>query len=130
MIHHVSLGVTDLGRAMSFYDRALAPLGLVRVWARADAAGYGLPGGEDLVALYVAPSSDARPGFHLALAAPSAEAVEAFHAAALAAGGTDAGPPGLRPHYGPGYYAAFVCDPDNWKLEAVHIGPATAPGAS
>jgi catechol 2,3-dioxygenase-like lactoylglutathione lyase family enzyme len=120
MIHHLSLGVADLARAMAFYDRALAPLGWVRVWDRHDAAGYGRPGGEDVVALYVSARTGAGPGFHLALTAPSRAAVDAFHAAALAAGAADCGVPGPRPHYGEAYYAAFVIDPDGWKLEAVH----------
>ena len=59
------------------------------------------------------------PGFHLAFAAESRSAVQAFHAAALAAGGRDNGPPGLRPDYGEHYYAAFVVDPEGHRLEAV-----------
>jgi len=58
--------------------------------------------------------------FHLAFNAPSREAVDAFHAAAVQAGGTDCGAPGLRPHYSATYYAAFVIDLDGYKLEAVH----------
>jgi catechol 2,3-dioxygenase-like lactoylglutathione lyase family enzyme len=60
------------------------------------------------------------PGFHLAFDAASRASVDRFHAAALAAGGTDEGGPGPRPHYGATYYAAFVRDPDGHKLEAVH----------
>jgi catechol 2,3-dioxygenase-like lactoylglutathione lyase family enzyme len=60
------------------------------------------------------------PGFHLAFNAPSRAAVDAFHKAALSAGARDVGVPGLRPHYGATYYAAFVIDPDGYKLEAVH----------
>jgi len=58
-------------------------------------------------------------GFHLAFTASDRAAVDAFHAAALRHGGADNGPPGLRPHYGPGYYAAFVIDPDGYRIEAV-----------
>jgi catechol 2,3-dioxygenase-like lactoylglutathione lyase family enzyme len=61
----------------------------------------------------------AGPGFHLAFAAPSRDAVDAFHRAAVANGATDNGAPGLREHYGPTYYAAFVIDPDGHRLEAV-----------
>lgn len=106
---------------MSFYDAALAPLGLTRVWTNPSAAGYGPPGGGDLLALkrQTSPVRPPGPGFHLAFNASSHEAVDAFHAAALRAGGTDNGPPGIRPHYGPGYYAAFVIDPDGYPLEAV-----------
>jgi hypothetical protein len=60
------------------------------------------------------------PGFHLCFNALSDAAVDAFHAAAIAHGGTDDGPPGLRPHFGPDYYACFVFDPEGWKLECLH----------
>ena len=109
MLGHLSFGVADLQRAIAFYDAALGALGYARVWTAAAAAGYGEPGGNDRPG----------PGFHLAFVAQSRAAVERFHAAALAAGGTDEGAPGLRPHYGPNYYAAFVRDPDGHKLEAV-----------
>jgi catechol 2,3-dioxygenase-like lactoylglutathione lyase family enzyme len=64
------------------------------------------------------------PGFHIAFAAPDRAAVDAFHQAALAAGGIDNGGPGLRLHYGPTYYAAFVIDPDGHRIEAVFKAPA------
>ena len=122
MLSHLSLGVADLVRSANFYDRALAPLGFVRVWTSLKGAGFGPPGGADRLALFARPTPAAPPGpgFHLALTAPSRAAVDAFHAAALAAGGTDAGPPGLRTQYSPSYYAAFVIDLDGHKLEAVH----------
>lgn len=120
MLHHISLGVTDLQRAARFYDAALAPLGYVRVWADGTAVGYGDPGGEDKLAIKLrAGAHPGGEGFHLALAAPSREAVAGFHRAALANGGTDNGAPGLRPHYGPKYFAAFVVDPDGHPIEAV-----------
>lgn len=129
MLHHVSLGVTDIERAVAFYDAVLAPLGYVRVWSDLDgddaAAGYGPPGGGDKLALKR--RAGAQPpgsGFHLALAAPDRTAVDAFHAAALRHGGRDDGVPGLRPHYGPHYYAAFVVDPDGHRIEAVINTPA------
>ena len=120
---HLSLGVVDLASAAAFYDAALAPLGYVRLWRTARAVGYGPLGfqGEAPLAL-IQHGADARPpgaGFHLALAAPSRDAVDRFHAAAIAAGGVDDGPPGIREHYDPGYYAAFVCDPDGHRIEAV-----------
>lgn len=129
MLHHVSLGVTDIERAAAFYDAVLAPLGYVRVWSDLDgddaAAGYGPPCGGDKFALKRrAGARPAGPGFHLALAAPSRAAVDAFHAAALRHGGRDDGAPGLRPHYGPHYYAAFVVDPDGHRIEAVINTPA------
>jgi catechol 2,3-dioxygenase-like lactoylglutathione lyase family enzyme len=122
MLGHISFGVEDLSRATAFYDAALAPLGFVRVWRNERGAGFGWPGGSDKLALFSRPGQTRAPGagFHLAFDAQSQAAVDAFHAAALAAGGTDAGAPGLRPHYGATYYAAFVIDPDGYKLEAVH----------
>ena len=100
---------------------ALAPIGFVCVWAHERGAGFGPPGAGDKLALF--PAANAHPpgpGFHLAFNALDRAAVDAFHAAALAAGGADQGAPGLRVHYGPTYYAAFVLDPDGHKLEAVH----------
>jgi len=120
VLGHLSFGVADLKRAIAFYDIALAPLGLIRVWTNPTAAGYGYPGGGDILAVkqreFAGPPGA---GFHLAFNAASREAVGAFHAEALRAGGTDNGPPGPRPHYGPTYYAAFVIDPDGYPLEAV-----------
>lgn len=121
MLGHLSFGVSDLERSMAFYDAALGPIGFVRVWTHERGAGYGPPGGDDKLALKVQPGAvtPPGPGFHLAFDAAAHAAVDAFHAAALACGGADSGPPGLRPHYGPTYYAAFVVDPDGYKLEAV-----------
>ncbi|MDX2274420.1 MAG: VOC family protein [Hyphomonadaceae bacterium] len=121
MIGHLSLGVRDLARASAFYENALAPLGAVRVWAREGAIGFGLPGRQDFLALFQREDACAAgSGFHLAFDAPHRAAVDAFHKAALSSGGQDAGAPGLRPHYSETYYAAFVLDPDGYKLEAVH----------
>ena len=124
MLHHLSFAVADLARSAAFYDAALAPLGCVRAWANATAIGYGLPGGGDKFAIKMRSNEVTvpGPGFHLAFAAPSREAVDAFHRAALASGGRDNGPPGLRPQYAPDYYAAFVFDPDGYWIEAVIHG--------
>lgn len=127
MLHHASLGISDIERSAAFYDAALGALGYVRVWddirpgQTGQAVGYGPPGGGDKLAIKHRPESQrpAGPGFHLAFAALSREAVDAFHAAAIAHGGRDNGAPGLRPHYGEHYYAAFVIDPDGHALEAV-----------
>lgn len=126
MLHHISLGALEIERAARFYDAALAPLGYVRVWTdlrpggTGQAVGYGLPGGGDKLAIKqvdaVLPDNQ---GFHVAFSAPSRAAVAGFHAAAVANGGTDNGAPGLRPHYGPDYFAAFVIDPEGHRLEAV-----------
>ena len=127
MLHHLSLGVSDVELSAVFYDKVLAPLGYMRVWSdirpgeQGQAVGYGQPGGGDKLALkQVSVAVGAPyPGFHAAFAAPSRESVAAFHAAALAAGGKDNGAPGLREDYGPNYYAAFVVDVDGHHLEAV-----------
>ena len=132
MLHHISFGVADIDRAAAFYDAALAPLGYVRVWedirpGEADqAVGYGLPGGGDKLALKFRPEGQRPPGpgFHLALAAPDRGAVAKFFEAAIKYGGIDNGAPGLRSHYGPHYYAAFVVDPDGHHIEAVFNSPA------
>lgn len=126
MLHHLSLGAHDIARAARFYDAVLAPLGYVRVWSDlrpgedGPAVGYGSAGSEDQLAIkQVSRPLPPLPGFHVAFAAPTRAAVTAFHAAALAAGGADNGPPGLRPAYGPNYFAAFVVDPEGHRLEAV-----------
>ncbi|GLQ09397.1 glyoxalase [Devosia yakushimensis] len=121
MLGHVSLGVSNLDRATLFFDAVLAALGYVRLWTGEGGLGYGSPGGgEELNIFERRGASPPGEGFHLAFVAPDRAAVERFHAAALAHGGTDCGVPGLRPHYGKNYYAAFVLDPDGHKLEAVH----------
>lgn len=122
MLSHLSLGVADLAKAGAFYDAVLAALGYVRVWSNPDGIGYGTAGGNDKLALFPRPGPASPPatGFHLAFEAPSQAAVDAFHAAALRLGGRDEGLPGPRLHYSPTYYAAFVTDPDGYKLEAVH----------
>lgn len=122
MLDHISLGVSDLERAAAFYDAVLAALGYARLFSNARGVGYGVPGAKDEALAILAAGPDARPpgpGCHLALRAPSREAIEAFHAAALRMGAPDEGAPGLRPHYGAGYYAAFVRDLDGHRLEAV-----------
>lgn len=131
MLHHISLGVSDIERAAAFYDAALAPLGYVRVWDDLrpgepdQAVGYGRPGGGDKLALKFPPKGrrPPGPGFHLAFAAPDRQSIARFHAAALAHGGRDNGGPGPRADYGPHYYAAFVIDPDGHHLEAVFNTP-------
>jgi catechol 2,3-dioxygenase-like lactoylglutathione lyase family enzyme len=126
MINHLSLAVSELARARAFYDAALAPLGCGVRLDLGDAVGYGSeasddPGGAFWIGLGGNPDEPigrAR-GFHIAFSAPTRAAVDAFHRAALAAGGQDNGAPGLRPHYHAHYYAAFVIDPDGWRIEAV-----------
>ena len=127
MLHHISLGVTDIDRSARFYDAALGPLGYVRVWEdlrpgqEGQAVGYGVPGSGDKLAIKQRNAADVAPGagFHVAFAAPTQAAVHQFHEAALRAGGKDNGAPGPRPEYGRHYYAAFIVDPDGYRIEAV-----------
>jgi catechol 2,3-dioxygenase-like lactoylglutathione lyase family enzyme len=124
MLHHISLGVRDLALSGAFYDAALGALGFRRVFEDETAVGYGLVDGEDLLCLKLRTDAVAPcPGFHLAFSAPSRFAVEQFHQCALRVGGTDNGAPGLRPHYGANYYAAFLVDPDGHRIEAVLNAP-------
>jgi catechol 2,3-dioxygenase-like lactoylglutathione lyase family enzyme len=121
MLGHVSLGVRDLERASGFYDAILLELGYVRLWTSDEGLGYGAAGGAEKLNIFKHDDAAAPGrGFHLAFNAPDPGSVDRFHAAALAAGGTDNGAPGLRLHYGPTYYAAFVIDPEGHRLEAVH----------
>ena len=121
MLGHVSIGVQDLERAARFYDAALLELGYVRLWTGADGLGYGEPNGPEKLNIFRRDDASAPGGgCHLAFTAPDRASVAAFHRAALASGGSDNGAPGLRPHYASTYFAAFVIDPDGYKLEAVH----------
>lgn len=121
MLHHLSLAVADLEVATAFYEAVFSPLGYVSVWTAETAVGFGPPGGGDKLALKLRPdrAPPTASGMHFAFAAPSQAAVREFHAAAIANGGRDLGAPGLRPDYGPNYYAAFVADPDGYWIEAV-----------
>jgi catechol 2,3-dioxygenase-like lactoylglutathione lyase family enzyme len=123
MLDHVTIGTSDLARAREFYDRALKPLGIDRLYAEGQtASGYGA----DKKAFFWISARDAvMTGVHVAFAAPDHATVDAFHAAALAAGGRDNGAPGPRPHYHRHYYGAFVLDLDGHNIEAVcHLSPA------
>lgn len=126
MLHHFSLAVTDLERAAKFYDAVLSPLGYQRVWTHKTAVGYGSPGGGDKFAIKLRPERVAVPGegFHVAFSAPSREAVSAFYKAALKHGGKDNGAAGLHLEYGEHYFAAFIFDPDGYRIEAVINGDA------
>src|SRR5262245_32320434 len=119
MIDHVSIGVRDIARTKRFYDAALKPLGYACLSEGAEALGYG----REAVAFWISAAerpvaADAKSGLHFCFDAPTRKSVEAFHAAALKAGGRDDGKPGLRADYGPTYYAAFVVDPDGYRIEA------------
>jgi catechol 2,3-dioxygenase-like lactoylglutathione lyase family enzyme len=128
MLDHVSLGVGDIGRSRAFYDAALRPLGLVRIVDFGDGRGsdYGAaPGslGVEFTITREAKVQAPAAGAHLCFRAPDQAAVRAFHAAALAAGGSDDGAPGVRPQYHADYYAAFIRDPDGHRIEAVCHAP-------
>ncbi|MDW5416341.1 VOC family protein [Iodobacter sp. CM08] len=124
MLHHISFGISNIQRSAFFYDAVLATLGYTRVWEDLEgddaAIGYGITGGGDQFTIKLrSPSYAPSAGFHLAFTAPNRAAVDAFYQAALAHGGQDHGATGLRPDYGPHYYAAFVLDPDGYHIEAV-----------
>ena len=123
MFDHLSIGVEDVERAGAFYDAVLAPLGYTRLRENARSVCYGPPefDGEPPFAVigFGSEAQTVGPGFHLAFRAVDRAAVQRFHAAALRAGAVDEGPPGIREHYNPGYYAAFVRDLDGYRLEAV-----------
>ena len=125
MIAHISMGVRDAERSKSFYDAVLEQLGYKRIRAARKLTGYGY--GCDSIAFWVVSAdhpvpADKKSGLHFCFRGPNAEAVDAFHAAALRSGGHDNGAPGLRPEYGPDYYAAFIIDPDGYRIEA-YFGP-------
>lgn len=119
MFDHVSIGVRDVAHTKRFYDAALQPLGYACLSEGKDSLGYGA--GD--VGLWISTSkkpvpADMESGLHFCFAAPSRASVDAFHANAVGAGGKSNGAPGLRESYGPDYYAAFVVDPDGYRIEA------------
>ena len=124
MIDHVGFAVADAERSRVFYLAALAPIGISLIMtvspeqteAGGTAHGFGRDGNPFF---WVGDNERVGEGTHVAFAVATRAEVEAFHAAAIAAGGRDNGGPGLRPHYGPDYYAAFVFDPDGNNIEAV-----------
>ena len=132
MIDHFSLPVSDYARSRAFrafYDKALGTLGYNMLMEMTDspdyvAAGYG-PADLPEPAFWIGagripgPPPETPEGQHIGFRAPDRAAVDAFYAAAVAAGGSDNGAPGLRPQYHPAYYAAFVLDPDGHRIEAV-----------
>jgi catechol 2,3-dioxygenase-like lactoylglutathione lyase family enzyme len=126
---HVTVGASSMNRALRFYDAVLAPLGLVRKRTAKIALAYAP---EDfsspnepfwVVRPLDGAAASAGNGVTVAFDVPTRAAVDAFYAAALAAGASDEGAPGLRPHYHPNYYGAYVRDPDGNKLCAVCHGP-------
>lgn len=120
MLHHVSFGTSNLDRARAFYDPVMTELGLRRTLDVEEAVGYGA--GITIFSLNL-PADGAKAtignGTHVAFEVENRSDVDAFHQVALENGGTSNGPPGLRPEYDAHYYAAFVCDPDGNKIEAL-----------
>ena len=121
MIDHVTANVADVETAKQFYSQALAPLGYSVQAEFPGAAGFGT--GEGIPDFWIS-STDERGATHIALNASDRAAVDAFHEAAIAAGAKDNGAPGIRAHYHPNYYGAFVLDPDGHNIEAVCHAPA------
>ena len=115
MIDHISVYVSDYARSKAFYLAALAPLGYALAMEHPAGAGFKAGAIPDFWISAGVPT----PCGHIAFSSPNRAAVDAFHRAALAAGATDNGAPGLRPAYHPNYYGAFVLDPDGHHIEAV-----------
>ena len=116
MLDHIIISVSDISVSRTFYVQALAPLDYQIVMEYGEGCGLGVMQKPDL---FVRQGEAVKPPVHIAFTARDRETVDAFHAAALAAGGTDNGAPGLRPDYHPSYYGAFVLDPDGHNIEAV-----------
>lgn len=124
MLHHISLPVTNLSKSKALYNAALTELGFRCVGSGRNFAGYGIEDNKDKFALkQTLAAGSAGPGFHLAFSAPSRAAVDRFHAQALEHGAKSNGAPGLRLHYGPHYYSAFIIDLDGHRIEAVINDP-------
>jgi catechol 2,3-dioxygenase-like lactoylglutathione lyase family enzyme len=127
MIDHIGFPVSDYQRAKAFYLKALAPLGyglIMEVTQNqndgAPACGFG-PDGNPV--FWIGGEGGLNKPLHVAITASDRDTVDAFHAAAMAAGGRDNGAPGIRAHYHPNYYGAFVLDPDGHNIEAVCHAP-------
>jgi catechol 2,3-dioxygenase-like lactoylglutathione lyase family enzyme len=120
MLHHISLPVINLEKSSKLYDESLSALGFKRVCFADSFVGYGIEEGKDQFAIKQTdiPASTG-PRFHLAFAAPTRKAVDDFYKLALSNGAKDDGRPGIRGHYGPDYYAAFIIDLDGHRIEAV-----------
>ena len=128
MIDHIGFPVSDYARSKAFYLQALAPLGygLVMEVRQEEntgeaAAGFGKDGKPDF---WIGSEGGLNKPMHVAIAANDRAMVDAFYRAAMAAGGRDNGAPGIRAHYHPSYYGAFVLDPDGHNIEAVCHEPA------
>lgn len=121
MFSHITLGTNDFEQAAAFYDAVFAALGIEQLFKLDGLAAYGMMTGPKTFIVPPFDGNAAKPGngVHAAYLAKTRAEVDAFHAAALAHGGTDEGAPGLRPHYHPNYYGAYVRDLDGNKIQAV-----------
>jgi catechol 2,3-dioxygenase-like lactoylglutathione lyase family enzyme len=117
-LDHIALSTADYETSLKFYEQALAPLGL-RTLMEFSEGGQVAGIGDSRPFFWVGDGGKVTGRLHICFAANSRAEVDAFYAAAIAAGGKDNGPPGLRPHYHTTYYAAFVLDPDGHNIEAV-----------
>src|SRR5829696_5217481 len=120
MLDHIKLFVSDVDRSRAFYELALRPLGY-RVLLEPAPGVVGM--GRDFPNFWLSQGNGTPTTAHVAIRADTRSVVDEFHEAALAAGGTDNGAPGLRPQYHPAYYGAFVHDPDGNNVEAVCHDP-------
>ena len=121
MLDHVAINVRDLAAAKAFYERALEPLGYSVGMEVGEHVGFRSAEGE--LDFWLSERGEPSPA-HVGFRAPGRAAVDAYHEAALAAGGTDNGPPGVREEYHENYYAAYVLDPEGNNIEAVCQEPA------
>jgi len=126
MIDHTGVVVSDFDKSKQFYLAALAPIGFsllaefpASVTGHTDVAGFGEPPKPEF---WISRGTPNNPPVHVAFRVSSRSLVDAFYRAAIEAGGTDNGPPGIRAHYHPNYYGAFVLDPDGHNIEAVFYG--------
>jgi catechol 2,3-dioxygenase-like lactoylglutathione lyase family enzyme len=117
MLDHVTIGVSDFARSKTFYDQTLIVIGINCL--HGDDAAFAGYGADKKPFFWIGLKTVPITGVHIAFAVGDRAAVDRFHAAGLAAGGRDNGPPGLRLHYHPNYYGAFILDPDGHNIEAV-----------
>ncbi|WP_342709229.1 VOC family protein [Bradyrhizobium sp. B124] len=121
MLDHVTIGISDIERSKTFYDAALRPLGITRLYAEgAEFAGYGV---RPKAFFWIGRRATPQTGAHIAFTANDRATVDRFYDDAIKAGGRNNGRPGIRPHYHANYYGAFVLDPDGHNIEAVCHAP-------
>ena len=130
VIDHVDLLVADLAASRRFYEAALAPLGFGIVAQSETSYGFGVEGAEDFAINLIAPGDTPTTGAHVAFVAESKEAVQSLYDAAIRAGGRSKLEPALHPEYHPGYFGAFVYDPDGNNVEAVYHDRSAGPEPS